>query len=104
MKKTKIVIAGGGFAGLYAAKYLDKRLARRPDIEVTLISRENFILFTPMLHEVAAGDISPGDIVNPLRRILRRVHVVVAEIETIAVTNRTVRCHKELKDVGLTYP
>jgi NADH:ubiquinone reductase (H+-translocating) len=44
-KKTKIVIAGGGFAGLYAAKYLDKRLARRPDIEVTLISRENFILF-----------------------------------------------------------
>jgi NADH:ubiquinone reductase (H+-translocating) len=44
-KKTKIVIAGGGFAGLYAAKYLDKRLARRPDIEVTPISRENFILF-----------------------------------------------------------
>ena len=58
MKKTKIVIAGGGFAGLYAAKYLNKRLARRPDIEVTLVSRENFILFTPMLHEVAAGDLS----------------------------------------------
>ena len=51
MKKTKIVIAGGGFAGLYAAKYFDKHLARRPDIEVTLIARENFILFTPMLHE-----------------------------------------------------
>ena len=79
MKKTKIVIAGGGFAGLYAAKYLDKRLARRPDIEVTLISRENFILFTPMLHEVAAGDLSPGDIVNPLRRILRHVNIVQAE-------------------------
>lgn len=44
MKKTKIVIAGGGFAGLYAAKYLDKRLARRPDIEVTLISRENAVV------------------------------------------------------------
>ena len=50
MKTTKIVIAGGGFAGLYAAKYFDKHLARRPEIEVTLISRENFILFTPMLH------------------------------------------------------
>jgi ribulose 1,5-bisphosphate synthetase/thiazole synthase len=50
MKKTKIVIAGGGFAGLTAATYLDKRLARRPDIEVVLICRENFILFTPMLH------------------------------------------------------
>ena len=50
------------------------------DIEVTLVSRENFIFFTPMLHEVAAGDLSPGDIVNPLRRILRHVNVVEAEI------------------------
>ena len=82
-KKTKIVIAGGGFAGLYAAKYLDKRLARRPDVEVTLISRENFILFTPMLHEVAAGDLSPGDIVNPLRRILRHVNVAQAEVDRV---------------------
>ena len=56
MKKTKVIILGGGFAGLSAAMYLDKTLARRADVEVTLISRENFILFTPMLHEVAAGD------------------------------------------------
>ena len=98
------MIAGGGFAGLYAARHFERTLARRPDIEVTLISRENFILFTPMLHEVAAGDISPGDIVNPLRRILRRVHVVVAEIEAIDVTNRTVRCHNALQDVELTFP
>ena len=62
MKTTRIVIAGGGFAGLYAAMHFDKRLARRADVEVTLISRENFILFTPMLHEVAAGDLYPGDI------------------------------------------
>jgi len=102
--RTRIVIAGGGFAGLYASRHFERTLARRPDIEATLISRENFILFTPMLHEVAAGDISPGDIVNPLRRILRRVHVVVAEIETIDVTNRTVRCHNALKDVELTFP
>jgi len=46
MTNTRVVIAGGGFAGLYAAKYFDKRLARRDDVEVTLISRENFILFT----------------------------------------------------------
>ncbi len=56
MTKTRVLIAGGGFAGLYAAKYFDKTLARGSDVEVTLISRENFILFTPMLHEVAAGD------------------------------------------------
>jgi NADH:quinone reductase (non-electrogenic) len=102
--RTRIVIAGGGFAGLYASRHFERTLARRPDIEVTLISRENFILFTPMLHEVAAGDISPGDIVNPLRRILRRVHVVVAEIEAIDVMNRKVRCHNALQDVELTFP
>ena len=83
MKKTKIIIAGGGFAGLYAAKYFDKHLARRADIEVTLIARENFILFTPMLHEVAAGDLAPGDIVNPLRRILRHVNVIEADVQDV---------------------
>src|SRR6201993_2468615 len=92
MKKTKIVIAGGGFAGLTAATYLDKRLARRPDIEVLLISRENFILFTPMLHEVAAGDLSPSDIINPLRRILRHVKIVQADVQVIDSARRRVRC------------
>ena len=92
MKKTKIVIAGGGFAGLYAAKYLDKHLARRPDIEVTLIARENFIVFTPMLHEVAAGDLAPADIVNPLRRILRHVNVIEADVQDVDPGARKVRC------------
>jgi len=92
MKKTKIVIVGGGFAGLTAATYLDKRLARRPDIEVVLISRENFILFTPMLHEVAAGDLNPTDIVNPLRRILRHVKLVQADLQSIDPSGRRVRC------------
>ncbi len=50
-------------------------------MEVTLISRENFILFTPMLHEVAAGDLSPGDIVNPVRRTLRHVKFIEADVQ-----------------------
>jgi len=103
MKKTKIVIAGGGFAGLYAAKYLNKRLARRPDIEVTLISRENFILFTPMLHEVAAGDLSPTDIVNPLRRILRHVNVVQADIQAIDLTTKKIRCVAGVRNMELEF-
>jgi NADH:quinone reductase (non-electrogenic) len=92
MKKTKIVIAGGGFAGLYAARYLDKHLARRPDVEITLVARENFILFTPMLHEVAAGDLAPGDIVNPLRRILRHVNVIEADVDDVDLNARRIRC------------
>ena len=102
-KKTRIVIAGGGFAGLYAAKQLDETLAQRTDIEVTLISRENFILFTPMLHEVAAGDLFPSDIVNPLRRILSRVNVVQAEIHTIDVAKKKIRCLGGLRDVELEF-
>ncbi|HEX4630110.1 MAG TPA: NAD(P)/FAD-dependent oxidoreductase [Chthoniobacterales bacterium] len=91
-KKTRIVIAGGGFAGLYAAKYLDTHLARRADVEVTLIARENFILFTPMLHEVASGDLAPGDIVNPLRRILRNVNVIEADVQHVDLGTRKIRC------------
>jgi NADH:ubiquinone reductase (H+-translocating) len=90
--KKRIVIAGGGFAGLYAAKYLDKTIARHADVEVGLISDENFTLFTPLLHEVAAGDLYPSDIINPLRRILRHVMVVEAEVEAIDLRTRTVFC------------
>jgi NADH dehydrogenase len=97
--KTRIVIAGGGFAGLYAAMYFDKTLARRSDVEVVLISRENFILFTPMLHEVAAGDLQPSDIVNPLRRILRHVKVVEAEVDAIDARARKVSCVAGIRDV-----
>jgi NADH dehydrogenase len=92
MKTTSVVIAGGGFAGLSAAMHLDKTLARRADTEVTLINRENFILFTPMLHEVASGDLYPGDIVNPIRRILRHVKFIQAEVQAIDLSARRVRC------------
>src|SRR5689334_2609855 len=103
IRKTKIVIAGGGFAGLYAAKYFDKHLARRPDVEVTLINRENFILFTPMLHEVAAGELSPANIVNPLRRILRNVRVVEAEVTGIDFPRKNVRCQAGVQELDLQF-
>jgi NADH:ubiquinone reductase (H+-translocating) len=103
MKTTRIVIAGGGFAGLYAAMHFEKRLARRADVEVTLISRENFILFTPMLHEVAAGDLYPGDIVNPLRRILRHVKVVEADVQAIDLNLRRVHCVGGVADHELEF-
>ncbi|MFZ0916951.1 MAG: FAD-dependent oxidoreductase, partial [Candidatus Udaeobacter sp.] len=99
--KTKIVIAGGGFGGLYAAKHFDKTLARRDDVEVTLISRENFILFTPMLHEIAAGDLSPDDIVNPLRRILRHVKFVEADVQAVDLNARKIRCIHGIGDADL---
>ena len=72
-ERHKVIIVGGGFAGLYTALTLEKQLRYHPGIEVTLISQENYFLFTPMLHEVAAGDLDASDIVNPLRSLLKRV-------------------------------
>src|ERR1700722_16282548 len=50
--KKRIVILGGGFGGVYAALHLERLLAREPEVEICLVSRDNFFLFTPMLHEV----------------------------------------------------
>jgi NADH dehydrogenase len=88
--KTQIVILGGGFAGVEAARYLDQTAAKRSDVEVTLVSRDNFALFTPMLHEVAAGDLDPGNICNPLRKLLRRVTVLNGDVRAIDLAARRV--------------
>jgi NADH dehydrogenase len=72
-QKHRIAIVGGGFAGLYAALELEKSFAARPDVEITVINKENFFLFTPMLHEIAAGDLDLTNIVNPIRKLLKNV-------------------------------
>src|ERR1700749_5071223 len=90
-RQTKILILGGGFAGLYAAIELEKGLARDPDVEVTLVNRENFFLFTPMLHEVAASDLDITHIVSPLRTLLIRTSIVIGDIASIDLDRRTVR-------------
>ena len=70
--RKQIVILGGGFGGLYTARELEKKLGADPDVEITLVNRDNFFLFTPMLHEVAASDLDPADILNPIRKLLKR--------------------------------
>ena len=89
-KRTKVLILGGGFGGIYAALEFEKMLRRRQDIEVTLVSRDNFFLFTPMLHEIAASDLELNAIVNPLRKMLRRVDSFVGTVERIELANRRV--------------
>jgi NADH:ubiquinone reductase (H+-translocating) len=88
--KKRIVILGGGFGGVYAALHLEKLLAREPEIEICLVSRDNFFLFTPMLHEIAASDLEITNIVNPLRKLLRRVEVFVGEVTRIDLPNKRV--------------
>jgi NADH dehydrogenase len=89
-RRTHIVILGGGFAGVEAARYLDRTAANRADVEVTLVNRDNFTLFTPMLDEVASGDLEPAQICNPLRKLFRHVTVLSGEIKAIDLAARQV--------------
>ncbi len=90
-RRRRVLILGGGFGGAYAARRLGQTLGKRQDIEVVLLSRENYLLFTPMLHEVAAGDLYPADIVVPLRQWLRRVRFAEGEVIDIDLETRVVR-------------
>ena len=85
----RIAIVGGGFGGVYTAIELEKRLAKDPNVEITLISHENFILFTPMLHEVAASDLDLTTIVNPIRKLLRKVNFIAGEIQSVDLDKKT---------------
>src|SRR5712691_7214400 len=88
--RTRILILGGGFGGLFAAMELEKTLARDPNVEITLVNRDNFFLFTPMLHEVAASDLDITHIVNPLRKCLRRLNFFAGDVDQIDLLARQV--------------
>lgn len=92
----RILILGGGFGGLYCALELEKTLAREGRAQVTLVNRENFFLFTPMLHEVAACDLDVTHIVNPIRKLLKRVRFWSGEVEGIDLDRRVVRVSHSL--------
>jgi NADH:ubiquinone reductase (H+-translocating) len=84
----RVVIVGGGFGGLQAARGL-----RRARVEVTLVDRRNFHLFQPLLYQVATGALSPGEIASPLRGILKRqrnAHVVLGEVTSFDLERRQV--------------
>src|SRR6202043_2884135 len=79
----RVLILGGGFAGLAVAMELERTVARDSSVEVTLVNRDNFFLFTPMLHEVAASDLDLSNIVSPVRQLLKRVNFFAGEVESI---------------------
>src|SRR5919199_2601167 len=83
-----VVIIGGGFGGLYAAKAL-----RKAPVRVTLVDRRNFHLFQPLLYQVATGGLSPANIAAPLRAVLRKqknCKVILGEVTGFDVPGRAV--------------
>lgn len=87
---ARVLILGGGFGGIYAAIELERALRDRHDVSITLVTLDNYFLFTPMLHEVAASDLEMNTIVNPLRKLLRRAKTFTGNIETINLERRCV--------------
>ncbi|MBF0319407.1 MAG: NAD(P)/FAD-dependent oxidoreductase, partial [Nitrospirae bacterium] len=86
--RARVVIAGGGFSGLWAAR----TLANQP-VDVILVDRNNYHTFLPLLYQVAAAELEPEDIAYPIRSILRKypnVKFVLAEIERINLDKRIV--------------
>jgi NADH dehydrogenase len=83
----RIVILGGGFAGLYAARELRKRLT---NVQIELINAENYFVFQPLLPEVGAGAITPLNAVSPLRVLLKGVRTRKAVIDSVDLEHKTV--------------
>ena len=81
----RVLVLGGGFAGVETARHLEKLTKGREDVEVWLVSRENFSLFTPLLPEVCSGNLEARHCVTALRAQLRRPSswAVTAEVESI---------------------
>ena len=88
--KAKVVILGSGFGGVYTALELERSLKHKDDLDVILVNQENFLLFTPMLHEVAASDLDPTDIVNPIHKLLKKVQFFCGSVDDVDLHNRNV--------------
>ena len=88
--RHRILILGGGFSAIYVAQQLERTLARHANVETTLVNRDNYFLFTPMLHEVAGGELETHCIVNPIRKMLRRVRFFCGEVQSIDLQGKRV--------------
>jgi NADH:ubiquinone reductase (H+-translocating) len=88
---TRIVILGGGFGGVAAARHLERLCGGRPDVEITLVSRENFFVLTPLLFEACSGKLELRHCAQPIRPVLRRARFIEATFESADLERRTVR-------------
>ena len=87
--RKQIVILGGGFAGVYTARSLE-RILRPDEADIWLINRENYWVYQPMLPEVISGSIALMDVVSPIRRLCPRTHLIMREVEEIDLKNKVV--------------
>jgi len=91
--KKRVIIIGSGFGGVYTAKHL-LPLVHNNEIELVIINQTNYFLFTPLLHEVATGGLSPIAVAEPLREVFRKsnVSLIKAKVTAINADKQTVEC------------
>lgn len=87
----RIVVLGGGFGGVSAVRQLEKVLRRRTDVEITLVSRENFFMLTPLLFEACSGRLELRHCAQPIRAALGRARFIEATVESVDVEGQRVR-------------
>ena len=88
--KTRIVILGGGFGGVYTARHLEKVCRGRQDVEIVLVSHNNFLLMTPLLFEVCSGTLDERDCAFPIRTFLRSTRFAEATVQGVDLERRVV--------------
>ena len=101
--KKRILILGGGFGGVYTAARLEK-LLRPEEASISLVNRENYFVYQPMLPEVISGSIGLTDVVSPIRRLCPRTQLVMREVEKIDLVNRVVTCSPGFRPRRLELP
>jgi NADH dehydrogenase len=101
---VRVVIVGGGFAGLYTAMQLDRALGYHRDLKITVIDRRNYFLFPPLLPSVAAGAIETRQVTYPFRRIFEATNVVFKKerVDRIDTTTRTIHSRVDVDDDPVT--
>ncbi len=102
--RQRIVVVGGGFGGTYTAVHLEKLSRRQPGLEVTLISRDNFYLMTPLLFEAASGRVEPRHAVNPIRPLLRRTRFLGATVTGVDVERKVVHALDATGEIAHAVP
>jgi NADH dehydrogenase len=89
--KKRILILGGGFGGVYTARHLERLLKHRSDVEIVLVSRDNFLLMTPLLFEVCSGTLDVRHCSIPIRAFLQTTRFVEATVQGIDLERQVVR-------------
>jgi NADH dehydrogenase FAD-containing subunit/uncharacterized membrane protein YphA (DoxX/SURF4 family) len=92
-KPGRFVILGGSFAGVHCAMRLERLLGEYTNVEVTLVHNASYFLFQPLLAEVVGGGVQPGSIVNSIRRLCPRTHLLQGEVTAIDYAARQVQVH-----------